>query len=328
MPCPARCWPGRAARARGATTLPLDLPRPHPRGAAEAPPAFSHRPHSHKLHAFHTHSLPHHDTTSIMNQMHEKPDAPPAPERLVGQNCRVREARILHDDPEMRAARRPWCPPRALARDRRRIAVHEAGHYVIARHLGLGHVFAVIWQGEDAPHPARDVWRGMCRHIRVDRHARPIEDGMMLGCAGLVAELAWREMTKGGALRRVADYLREPDSMSRSDWSTCHAPPGDPAPALIRAAEHVAALLTPHGGPLWPELRGVARVLMRSGFIASSGLARMHHLCWQPPRVVFCHRDLEVLSDWSGRRVGSAAAPSLAEVSAAIDAMKAAESVR
>ena len=238
---------------------------------------------------------------------------------------RVRNA--FNDDPEMRAARRPWCPARALARDRRRIAIHEAGHYVIARHLGLGHVFAVIWQGEPA-NPARNVWRDLCGQPRVGHHRRPVEDGMMLGCAGLVAELAWREMTKGGALRRVADYLREPNSMSCSDWSTCHAPPGDPAPALIRAAEHVAALLTPQGGPLWPELRGVARVLMRDGYIASSALAHMHYLCWQPPRVVFRHDDLEVLSDCSCRRVGSSAAPSLAEVSAAIDAMKAATTAR
>lgn len=259
-----------------------------------------------------------------MNKAHETSDAPPASQRLVGQNCSVRGVHILHDDPEMQAARRPWRPARALARDRRRIAVHEAGHYVIARHLGFRHVFALIWQGE-APNPARDVWRGMCSRLRDLHHGRrPIED-MMIGCAGLVAEVAWCEMTKGGALRRVADYLREPDSMSRSDWATCHAPPGDPAPALIEAAEHVAALLTPRGGPLWPELRGVARVLMREGFIASSVVAHADYRRWQPPRVVFRHGDLEVLSDWSCRRVGSAAAPSLAEVSAAIDAMKAVE---
>ncbi|WP_230164889.1 hypothetical protein [Roseomonas sp. CECT 9278] len=245
-----------------------------------------------------------------MNKALETSDAPPASQRLVGQNCSVRGVHILHDDPEMQAARRPWCPARALARDRRRIAVHEAGHYVIASHLGFRHVFAVIWQGEDAPHPARDIWRGMCSRLRVDRHGRPVEDGIMLGCAGLVAEVAWCEMAKGGALRRIAEYLREPDSMSRSDWTTCHAPPGDPAPALIQAAEHVAALLTPRGGTLWPELRGVARVLMRQGFIASSALAHMHYLCWHRPHV------------------GSAAAPGLAEVSGAIDAMKVATDAR
>lgn len=279
-----------------------------------------------------------------MNQMHETSDAPPPLPRTPRQIVKRDVAHILapllgapipierdvmharhapNDDPEMQAARRPWCPARALARDRRGIAMHEAGHFVIARHLGLQHVFAVIWQGE-APNPARDVWRGMCSRLRDPHHGRrPIED-MMIGCAGLVAEVAWCEMTKGGALGRVADYLREPDSMSHSDWTTCHAPPGDPDPALIRAAEHVAALLTPRGGPLWPDLRDVARVLMREGFIASSELAHADYRRWQPPRVVFRHGDLEVLSDWSCRRVGSAAAPSLAEVSAAIDAMKAA----
>jgi hypothetical protein len=246
-----------------------------------------------------------------------------APIPIARDMANARDA--LNDDPEMKAARRRWCRARALARDRRRLAVHEAGHYVIARHLGLRHVFAVIWQGE-AANPARDVWRGLCGQPRVAHQARPIEDCMMLGCAGLVAELAWREMTKDGALCRLADYLREPDSMSRSDWTTCHATPGNPTPPLIGAAERVAALLTPRGGPLWPELRGVARVLMRDGFIASSGLARMHYLCWQPSCAVFRHGDLEVLSDWSCRRVENAAAPSLAEVSAAIDAMKAAES--
>jgi Mg2+/citrate symporter len=82
--------------------------------------------------------------------------------------------------------------------------------------------------------------------------------------------------------------------------------------------------MTPWGGPLWPELRGVARALIREGFIASSAVAHADYRRWQPPRVVFRHGDLEVLSDWSCRRVGSAAAPSLAEVSGALDAMKAA----
>jgi len=132
--------------------------------------------------------------------MHETPEPAPAIRSLVAQNGAVHVAHILartlgapipiardmakardalNDDPEMNAARRPCCPARALARDRRRIAVHEAGHYAIARHLGLRHVFAVIWQGE-AANPARDVWRGLCGQPRVGHHGRHVEDGMML----------------------------------------------------------------------------------------------------------------------------------------------------
>lgn len=195
------------------------------------------------------------------------------------------------------ASRRKWSRAGTLAGDRRRAAVHEAGHYVIGRHVGLRHVAARIWH-EDHGLSDMKLYGGFagsaCRRewakLSVKRH-------MMIGCAGMAAEWAWEERFNDGANGWIGDHLTDPMAMSASDWNRAYTEPGEPCGKLVRVAEHAAGLFSAHGGPLWPELLRVSRVLIREGFIASSEMAREQASSVAPKRLAFLHGDVLVMSD-------------------------------
>jgi hypothetical protein len=56
----------------------------------------------------------------------------------------------------------------------------------------------------------------------------------------------------------------DPDVMSETDWEGTGCPAGEPNKILFTAADKVAALLMPDGGPLWPKLLWIARDLIEN----------------------------------------------------------------
>jgi hypothetical protein len=76
-------------------------------------------------------------------------------------------------------------PTRIEARDRRLSAIHEAGHAVIARHIGVHVEWAEISRNDPEDERER-AWIGRCRFYR----PRPVSRArrLMIGIAGAIAE--------------------------------------------------------------------------------------------------------------------------------------------
>jgi hypothetical protein len=158
-----------------------------------------------------------------------------------------------------KAAFRDGCPealrelsPIYSALDRRTLAIHEAGHVVIAQWLGAHFVRAAIWQtGRDL----RDgkTWAGNTETMLLKpnrAHQR------MIAVAGSVAELCW------GRQDVSHDFWEDPDQMSPTDWEMAGCKPGEVNRPLITAIYKVADLLHWETGPLWNQLLAVARSLI------------------------------------------------------------------
>ena len=135
------------------------------------------------------------------------------------------------------------------ARERRLSAVHEAGHLVIARHLGVAAASAWIAPNENAG-PEEKTWLGQMRVIGLP--ARRLSR-RMIGVAGHVAVWAWMRAD-------ARDYF--PDGLSDSDWRITGDRADSWGAALLSAASRVRTLLDPDGGPLWPDLIAESRRLI------------------------------------------------------------------
>ena len=99
------------------------------------------------------------------------------------------------------------------ARERRRVAVHEAGHVVMARLFGLTLLRALIAPDEGS-------WHGSVQVAPVGQlHPRAV--ARLVGVAGKAAELCWTD--------RHYDVLDEdwwhPGTLSESDWAQTDACP-------------------------------------------------------------------------------------------------------
>jgi hypothetical protein len=70
---------------------------------------------------------------------------------------------------------------RAAARDRRWVAVHEAGHVIAARHFGA-EGFGMIWREGDR-------WKGCADIPTID--AMPADQRRVIGLAGAAALMTW-----------------------------------------------------------------------------------------------------------------------------------------
>ena len=158
-------------------------------------------------------------------------------------------------------------PARILAHDRRKSAVHEAGHYVIGRHFGLKSGDAWISPTGADPRGDEQTWIGQHRVRREELDRLSDIRRMMLGVSGLVAERRWEEAVNDPSdwPTDLYEALEEPEIMSWSDWKMALHEPGHPTRKLIRAAERVEALLA---GPLWLDLCLAARSLIRFHGIA------------------------------------------------------------
>ena len=78
---------------------------------------------------------------------------------------------------------------RIRAHDRRRVALHEAGHFVVARHLGAVFVEAEIWEYEDDDDLLNvKTWGGQCRNFMLGYRHRGLQT-RMIGVAGHIAEM-------------------------------------------------------------------------------------------------------------------------------------------
>lgn len=74
---------------------------------------------------------------------------------------------------------------RLEARERRLAALHEAGHAVLAREIGMLGVSAEIWRARD-PSPERNSWVGQMHFLDSLGKKAPFKRSM-IGVAGLVA---------------------------------------------------------------------------------------------------------------------------------------------
>jgi hypothetical protein len=146
-------------------------------------------------------------------------------------------------------------PARIEARDRRNAAIHEAGHVVMARHVGVHVEWAEIWPNDHADEGEK-AWIGRCRFHR----PRPVSQARMamIAVAGTIAEHVWDDDCD--FLRAESEWPWEEESiMSPSDWLLAGVDPGSPTPDFMRAVRKVIDLLT---GPLKPELYATARRLI------------------------------------------------------------------
>jgi hypothetical protein len=142
-------------------------------------------------------------------------------------------------------------------RDRRRAALHEAGHIIIANECGLGaygHIFA-----RHDPAPNENYWGGTTyldpkQLRRLSRLRR-----CMIAVAGAVGELGEEELEYPGWLGE--EYWFEPEIMSPTDWEGTGCRPGNPDRSCCRAIEAVGRLLAP-GSPTRSALLFKARELI------------------------------------------------------------------
>jgi hypothetical protein len=150
---------------------------------------------------------------------------------------------------------RRMSPARIEAHDRRKVAIHEAGHAVIARHVRVTAFNPEIWRNPDAGEDEK-TWIG---NIRVERSRRISRLRMaMVAVAGAVGEHVW----SGDAdfLENEGEWAwHEEAIMSPTDWERAGCAPGEPDAALMRAVAKVLVLLR---GPLRAELYAASRQLI------------------------------------------------------------------
>lgn len=151
-------------------------------------------------------------------------------------------------------------PARIEAWDRRKAAVHEAGHVVVARHLGMYASHAILWKNQ---RPAADdkLWLGRA-FIGPRMESLAPDQVRMIAVAGAVAEEVWSH----GTMDCPEDFFMWPEAMSAADWAMAGYEPGCLDDGGLDAVEHVAVLLTP-GGELWPRLVEEARRLIECAVV-------------------------------------------------------------
>jgi len=149
---------------------------------------------------------------------------------------------------------------RTMARDRRRAAIHEAGHVTMARHLGARVAFARLektFAGTPEHNlPEHNLWIGHTRFY-FDKILSGRKKAM-IAVAGTVSEHCWERCS----FEYVFDIWDDPDVMSPSDWAGTGCTPGELPPRLLGIIEHTFSLFNPETGILWPELIKEARRLI------------------------------------------------------------------
>lgn len=148
------------------------------------------------------------------------------------------------------------------AADRRYAAIHEAGHVVVARYLGLSPVQAEIRKIDPHDYTEKE-WVGSTRCLMqgVDPSTR-----IMVAVAGSVAEACWRYEIFDELYTTLEDF---PEQMSQSDWDMSGCSPGAVSEQFWDAMERVFELLNRDTGKLWNVLLREARILIQGARFAS-----------------------------------------------------------
>lgn len=148
---------------------------------------------------------------------------------------------------------------RIKAYDRRRTAMHEAGHALVAKHLGY-RAEAWIYQNDVDDLMASKSWLG-----HTSFYGAPNTPGhphlRMIAVAGMVAEILWNNRGDENCIDPGfwADVLFDRDCMSVADWRLADCDPDEPDDHLLDVIVRVADLLA---GELWPSLIRGSRTLM------------------------------------------------------------------
>jgi hypothetical protein len=143
---------------------------------------------------------------------------------------------------------------RIQAHDRRRSALHEAGHVVMAWRYGLD-AQAIIKPLIDRDPDTDKSWTGRTGHRNIWRVSNTAR--VHIAVAGAIAE------NRPGDYDLVNEWEywdEQPDAMSPSDWQLARYVPGKPDRRFMRAVEHAAEYLTAER----PALLRVARALIVS----------------------------------------------------------------
>lgn len=148
------------------------------------------------------------------------------------------------------------------AADRRYAAVHEAGHVVVARYLGLFGVQAEIRKIAPQDYTEKE-WVGSTRCLMqgVDPSTR-----IMVAVAGAVAEACWRNEIFDELYITLED---SPEQMSQSDWEMSGCSVGEVSEEFWDAAERVFELLNRDTGKLWNVLLRETRSLIERARLAA-----------------------------------------------------------
>lgn len=144
---------------------------------------------------------------------------------------------------------------RIIARDRRMAAVHEAGHAVVAMHLG-----AQVQSVHIRASRTKDL-RSEKSYVGQATYEQPpcAEQVRLIAVAGMVAEGVWK--ASGVTHRCWWEEMFDPACMSDTDWAGTGCEPGNPDDRLHLAAERVEELLS---GLLWPALLSLSRKLIEA----------------------------------------------------------------
>jgi hypothetical protein len=143
------------------------------------------------------------------------------------------------------------------ARDRRRAAIHEAGHHVMACYRGKLEVYSWIERAGD-PTRYESSWIGHCRW-RIP-HPGSLEQDVMIGVAGMIAEQLWLAGNDPDRMDNIYDLMDDPNCMSESDW--CGAGIDRDAGLTEVQCPQIEAAIDLLSGPLWSELLRQARRLI------------------------------------------------------------------
>ena len=163
-------------------------------------------------------------------------------------------------------------PNRIEAHDRRRAAVHEAGHQVMTDRLRV-----LRGEAEIFPNPDSSAWSGLEKkrwigHINVyplvvsqnGTKKATSQTMRLVGVAGFVAEMAWSKKDK----YVLVDTIYDPAAMSDSDWILTGCEPGRPTDKLIKNALDVYRLFERPHGALFKGLCAAARRLILDARLA------------------------------------------------------------
>lgn len=141
------------------------------------------------------------------------------------------------------------------AKDRRYAAIHEAGHVVIAKYLGLTNVQAEIRKIDPQDYTEKE-WVGSTRCLMEGAGSNT---RIMVAVAGAVAEACWDNGIFDELYITLQDF---PEQMSQPDWEMSGCSPGEISEQFWDAMEQVFELLGRDTGKLWGALLTEARGLI------------------------------------------------------------------